>query len=214
MKKTSHPSPEWFVYTADDATFDYITNYLRANGDRQEECLMTEQQVTDQGSPVTLRRITLVDKRTLDSASLRLSLKFRVYLRLYPDGPIQYFETTRSGIRAKKVVLLASVTLSSDALKEKAVALKKSHPGSEYIVADQDLRGVTYALMNRSFIDEVGIYGDKLMEDGKTNGFVFTTIQTAMNKNINVVSMDTKAKEALAELTMSGDTTGKKKMRA
>lgn len=198
MKKSTQPFlTEWFIYTDHSTTFDHITQYLRDNGDRQGDAHMTGQVVSDLSHPVTLRAINLADKRTLDGASNGpLQLKFKIYIRQYPGGPIQYFEKRKPDIGYPKIVLLVSNILTHDQLVEHAGRLEDEHPKIRYVIAEKDLVGAFDAMIVRGFVDEIGLYGGKL----GLETVAYEMIEIARKRNLPVVAMDTVAVDAVAAL--------------
>ncbi len=190
--------PEWFVYTNDPATFDHITGFLRASGERQDDALMTDQRVSDRSDLVTLRAIKAADKQTLDKAAIgQLKLVFQIYLRQYPGGPIQHFESQRKDAQGPKIVLLVSNTLTEAELRRKALDLKKEHPTIEYVLADEDMVGVVDAMINRGFVNEVGLFGGDLGKDNM-HSLAYQVVETARKRSVSVRSMDEAAAKAIS----------------
>lgn len=190
--------PEWFVYTNDPATFDHITGFLRASGERQDDALMTDQRVSDRSDLVILRAITIADKHTLDKSAIgQLKLVFQIYLRQYPGGPIQHFESQRKDAQGPKIVLLVSNTLTEAALRRKALDLKDEHPTIEYVLADKDLVGVVDAMINRGFVNEVGLFGGDLGKDNMLS-LAYQVVETARKRSVSVKSMDEAAAKAIS----------------
>ncbi len=206
-------SPEWFVYTGDPTTFDYITQYLREHGERQQDALMTDQRLSDRSDLVTLRSINLADKQVLERAAAGpLQPRFRDYLGRYSGGPIHHFEKRKPDAAYPKIVLLASNTLSYQDLIRKVATIEHLHPKSKYIIADNALSEVVDAMISRGFIHEVGIYGGNFGDD-RNESTVYKIIRGAIQRNVSVVSMDEGAKHAINALNGGAPRQGQRRAR-